>query len=388
MNRIRLLTAGESHGKVVLAILEGIPAGLPLVPEVIDRELARRQAGYGRGGRMKIEKDRVEILSGVRFGETLGSPISLQVINLDFEKWSKKMSIHAEDKAEGDPFLIPRPGHADLPGGLKYNRQDFRDILERASARETTARVAAGAVCKKLLNTFGIRFTSHVVSLGGIEANPGDPADFDRINQAAEGSDLRCADEEAAARMRELIDRAKQEGETLGGVFEILVQGLPVGLGSHVHWDRKIDGRIAQAILSIQAIKGVEIGMGFRGSSLPGSQFHDEIGYERGHFLRSSNRAGGTEGGMTNGEMLVIRGAMKPIATVLKGLKSVHSRSKEAVPTKYERSDVTAVPAAGVVGEAAVALIVADAFCEKFGGDSLGEMQRNYQGYLKQIQEF
>lgn len=387
MSELRFLNAGESHGKALVAILEGLPAGLPLSPEDINRELARRQVGYGRGGRMKIEKDEVEFLSGVRFGETVGSPLALQVQNRDHEKWLEKMSIHADDKPGVKPYSTPRPGHADLSGGLKYNRRDFRDILERASARETTTRVAVGAVCKVLLSHFGIRLTSHVLRLGGIEAQI-QGVDFDEITRAAEASDLRCVDEQAAERMRTLIDQVKQEGDTLGGVFEVLVSGLPPGLGSHVHWDRKMDGRIAQAVLSIQAIKGVEVGLGFKAADLRGSQVHDEILYQSGSFRRVSNNAGGIEGGMTDGEVLRIRAAMKPISTVLKSLASVDVETKAPAQTTYERSDVTAVPAAGVVAESAVAFALAQAFLEKFGGDSLGETQHNYEGYLEQIRRY
>jgi len=384
---LRFLTAGESHGKVVVAVLEGLPAGVPLTPEAINRDLARRQVGYGRGGRMRIEKDEVEILSGVRFGETLGSPLTLQISNQDHEKWLQKMSLHEQDREKVEFYSIPRPGHADLAGGQKYGRKDLRDVLERASARETTARVAVGAVCRQFLQPFGAELTSHVVRLGGIESR-NEGLTFEQIHRAAEESDLRCVDEQAAGRMRDLIDQAKQEGDTLGGIFEVLVQGLPPGLGSCVHWDRKIDGRIAQAIMSIQAIKGVEVGLGFGAVDLPGSRVHDEILYEEGRFRRATNRAGGTEGGMTNGEVLRVRGAMKPISTVLKSLRSVDLATKQPTPTRYERSDITAVAAAGVIAEAAIAFVVAQTFLEKFGGDSLEEVHRNYEGYLQQIRSY
>lgn len=387
MNPIRMLTAGESHGKAEVTIIEGIPAGLPLTDETINRDLARRQVGYGRGARMKIETDKVEILSGVRFGETLGSPICLQIENRDHKKWTEQMSVEKQDASSAKPYEIPRPGHADLAGGLKYNRHDFRDILERASARETAARVAAGAVCRCLLRQYGVQLTSHLIALGGIEADTGE-LDFERIEGLAEASDLRCVDDNAATRMREKIDRAKQQGDTLGGVFEVLVRGLAPGVGSHVHWDRKLDGKIAQAVMSIQAVKGVEIGLGFRGVDRAGSEFHDQIAYNDSGFRRTSNRAGGTEGGMTSGELLRIRGAMKPISTVMKGLRSVHGRTKEATDTRYERSDVTAVPAAGVVAEGAVAFVLANAYIEKFGGDSVTETIRNYKGYCDQVKNW
>jgi chorismate synthase len=384
---LRYLTAGESHGPAAIAILEGFPAGMPLCVEDINTDLARRQVGYGRGGRMKIETDRVTILSGLRFGQTLGSPLTLQINNKDHEKWQKVMSQIAEDRPKAKTYPIPRPGHADLAGGMKYNRKDLRDILERASARETAARVAAGAVCRKLLSLLGIEITSHVRRLGGIEARV-ENLDFESIRGAAEDSGLRCVDAEAAEKMRALIDKTKEDGDTLGGVVEIITTALPPGLGSHVQWDRKLDGRLAQAIMSIQAIKGVEIGPGFANAERPGSGVHDEIEYSDGSFHRRTNRAGGTEGGMTNGEPLCIRAAMKPIATVLKSLDSVHVEKKKPTCTRYERSDVTAVPAAGVVAESAVAFVLAQAVLEKFGGDSLDELRRNYEGYLEQVAQY
>jgi chorismate synthase len=395
MNRIHFHTAGESHGRALTAILEGIPAGLSLeVARDVDPELARRQGGYGRGRRMQIESDKADLLNGVRLGETLGSPISMVVWNRDWENWTVAMS-HAPPPPDVNPkalkpHYLPRPGHADLVGVLKYDRRDIRDILERASARETTMRVACGAIAKRFLGEFGVRIGSHIRSIGSVEAEPGElPAN---LNAAADASPVRCLDEAAAARMMAEIDAAKERGDTLGGVFEVVATGLPVGLGSHVSWDRKLDGRLAGAVMSIHAVKGVEIGIGFEGAARPGSEVHDPIvrAEEKprtGGIGRASNRAGGLEGGVTTGEPLAVRGAMKPISTLRRPLASVDLRDGSPGDAAVERSDVCAVPAAGVVGEAMVALVLADAFLEKFGGDSVGEVRRNFEGYLTYLKE-
>jgi len=395
MKRITFLTAGESHGRGLTAVVEGMPAGLSLQMERdVDPELARRQGGHGRGRRMLIESDRAELLSGVRLGETLGSPISMIIWNRDWENWTTAMA--HEPAAEGEnpkalrPHYLPRPGHADLVGALKYDRRDVRDILERASARETAARVACGAVAKRLLSEFGVSVASHVISIGSESAAEGDlPLD---INAAASGSPVRCLDEAAATRMMTAIDDAKERGDTLGGVFEVVATGVPVGLGSYVSWDTRLDGRLAGAVMSVQAVKGVEIGMGFEGARRPGSEVHDPIvsaGEKRrsGRIGRASNRAGGLEGGVTTGEPLVVRGAMKPISTLRKPLASIDLRDGSIGDAAVERSDVCAVPAAGVVAESMVALILADAFLEKFGGDSIGEIRRNFEGYLQYLDE-
>jgi chorismate synthase len=395
MNRIHFHTAGESHGRALTAILEGIPAGLSLeMTRDVDPELARRQGGYGRGRRMLIESDKADLLNGVRLGETLGSPISMVVWNRDWENWTVAMS-HTAPAADVNPkalkpHYLPRPGHADLVGVLKYDRRDVRDILERASARETTMRVACGAIAKRFLAEFGVKVGSHILSIGSVESEAGDiPSD---LNAAADASPVRCLDEGAATRMMAEIDGAKERGDTLGGVFEVVVTGLPVGLGSHVSWDRKLDGRLARAVMSIHAVKGVEIGIGFEGARRPGSQVHDAIvrAEEKprtGGIGRASNRAGGLEGGVTTGEPLAVRGAMKPISTLRKPLASVDLRDGSPGDAAVERSDVCAVPAAGVVGEAMVALVLADAFLEKFGGDSVGEVRRNFEGYLAHLRE-
>ncbi len=392
LNHFRFVTAGESHGRGLVAIIEGVPAGLPLDSETLRQELARRQKGHGRGGRMRIEKDAAEILSGVRLGEALGSPLALLVPNRDWENWRLAMSADPVPEASDTELRrvkLPRPGHADLVGLLKYARSDARDVLERSSARETAARVAAGAVAKRLLAEFGVSLGSHVVSLGGVDARRVEPDEYPMdINEAADASPVRCLDSESEARMMEAIDAAKAEGDTVGGVFEVVVRGLPVGLGSHVAWYRRLDGRLAGALMSIQAMKGVEIGLGFEASRRRGSAVHDEIEADHGRrvsggFKRRTNRAGGLEGGMTNGELLTVRVAMKPLSTLMRPLKSVDLESGEAASAVRERSDVTAVPAAGVVGEAMVALVLADAFREKFGGDSLVEMRANYDAYLE-----
>ncbi|MFQ5536183.1 MAG: chorismate synthase [Gemmatimonadota bacterium] len=394
MKRLFFHTAGESHGKGLVALMEGVPAGLPLSMERdVDPELRRRQGGYGRGRRMQIESDRAEVWSGVRLGETLGSPLALLIRNKDWENWTTAMS--AEPPPEGGnpkalrPHYLPRPGHADLVGVLKYDRRDVRDILERASARETAARVACGAVAKRLLGEFGITVESHVLSIGSVEASPPETLP-PHLNEVVDRDPVRCLDADASREMRELIDRAREGGDTLGGVFEVVARGLPAGLGSYVSWDTKLDGRLAGAVMSIHAVKGVEIGEGFAGAHRPGSAVHDPIvpspeKKRSGRLGRSSNRAGGLEGGVTTGEPLVVRGAMKPISTLRKPLPSVDLRDGTVGDAAVERSDVCAVPAAGVVGEAMVALVLADAFLEKFGGDSLGEVRRNFEGYIEYL---
>jgi chorismate synthase len=381
---LRLLTAGESHGKAVLATLEGMPAGLPISREEIDLELRRRQGGYGRGKRMQIERDEVEILSGIRHGATLGSPIALLVRNRDYEKWTVVMSADPIEGESPRQLTRPRPGHADLAGGLKYDRRDLRDVLERASARSTAARVAAGAVCKRLLAELGMRVVGHVLEIGTVKARPFEGS-LEALALAAEASELGCADPLATAEMKAAIDNARTAGDTLGGVFEVIADGVLPGLGSHVEWDRKLDGRLAQALCSIQAVKGVEIGAAFDVARGPGSRAHDEIDYEAGRFRHRSNRAGGIEGGVTNGEPVVVRAAMKPIATLMQPLHSVDIRTKLPAPAGIERSDVCAVPAARVIAEAAVAFVLADALLEKLGGDSMAEIQRNAEGYRRQL---
>jgi chorismate synthase len=389
---LRFTTAGESHGQALVAILEGIPAGLPLLAAHVDEQLARRQQGYGRGRRMQIEQDTVELLAGVRAGETIGSPIAMLVRNRDWKNWSEIMdpAPHAEDPAARKRAVTRvRPGHADLTGLLKYDRQDARDILERASARETTARVAVAAVCRRLLAQLGIRIGSHIVRLGDVAANLPERLPED-LNAVADKSPLRTLDAAAERRMIERIDEVKREGNTLGGVAEVIATGLCVGLGSHTAWDRKLDGRIARAMLSIPAVKGVEIGMGFAAAAATGAEVHDEIEPAPANVLtggvrRRTNRAGGLEGGMTTGEPLVVRVAMKPISTLMKPLATVDVASGEKAEATAERSDVTAVPAMGVIAEAMLAIVLAEALLEKFGGDSLRELRHNYDGYLSHI---
>jgi len=395
----RFTTAGESHGRGLVAVLEGIPAGLAVPTERINAELKRRMGGYGRGARMKIEADQIEWLAGVRAGETLGSPVAMLVWNRDWEHWQDVMAAEPDAPGAGGAASAerrrrvtrPRPGHADLAGSLKYDRQDARDILERASARETVARVACGAVCKLLLEQFGIEIGSHVVELGGVVARVGArPAVGARhavplptpLNAAADASPVRCLDPDAEREMIARIDAAKAAGDTLGGVVEVVALGVPVGLGSHVSWDRKLDGRLAQALMSIPAVKGVELGLGFEAARRKGSEVHDEI---LPGFARATNRAGGTEGGMTTGEPLVLRVAMKPISTLMSPLRTVDLRSGAPAQAQSERSDVTAVPAMGVIAEAMVALMLTQAMLEKFGGDALSEMRRNVEGYLAQV---
>jgi chorismate synthase len=389
---IRFTTAGESHGKALVAILEGMPAGMELTTEDIDRQLRRRMTGYGRGARMKIEDDSVEFLSGVRAGVTLGSPIALLIRNRDWKNWSDVMAPEPDAEKAGDRrrrVTRPRPGHADLTGVLKYDRVDARDILERASARETTARVACGAVCRTLLRDFGVEIGSHVVELGGVEVHLPDTLPTP-LNEAADKSPVRCLVDGASRAMVEEIDEALRDRDTLGGVAEVVIRGLVVGLGSHVSWDRKLDGRLARAMMSIPAVKGVEIGLGFEAARRRGSEVHDEISreisLEKGGYSRASNRAGGLEGGMTTGETLWVRVAMKPISTLRKPLATVDIETGEAAKAQSERSDVTAVPAMGVIAEAMAALVLADAMVEKFGGDSVGEMKDNFDGYVKRLE--
>ncbi|MDH4161109.1 MAG: chorismate synthase [Nitrospirota bacterium] len=382
---LRYLTAGESHGELLLGILEGMPAGLLIRTTDIDNDLGRRQMGYGRGGRMKIEKDMVKIYTGVRWGKTMGGPIGLSVRNKDWDNWRAKMSPDPAFLNNADPVTRPRPGHADLAGVLKYGMTDVRNILERSSARETAMRVAVGALCKRLLDEFGISIVSHVIDIGGVYAKVGSMSSQE-IKRKTENSELRCADYEAEKRMKRKIDEAQAAGDSLGGIFEVVVSGTPVGLGSHVHWDRKLDARLAMALMSIQAMKGVEVGSGFGVANKPGSQVHDEIFWTpKSGFFRKTNNAGGIEGGMSNGEVIILRAAMKPIPTLMKPLRSVDLETKKPFKASVERSDVCAVPAAAVVGEAVVAFELAAAMIEKFGGDSMDEMKRNFEEYQKHI---
>ena len=380
MAELRFLTAGESHGPALTAILEGIPAGLRLNIDEINRDMARRQQGYGRGGRMKIETDRAELLSGVRFGETLGSPITLRVTNRDWTNWTERMAVFGEPA--GGRVTEARPGHADLTGVRKYQRQDVRDILERASARETAMRVAVGAVCKQLLRACGMAVASQVINIGGVYA---DEALIQKNRWEAHDSGLNCCDSQAEEAMKEKIRAAKEAGDTLGGIFEVSVKGAPPGLGSHIQWDRRLDARLAGAMMSVQAIKGVEIGAGFGYAALPGSQAHDEMFYDGERIYRRTNNAGGLEGGMTNGEDIVLRAVMKPIPTLMKPLHTVDIATKEAVLASKERSDVCAVSAASVVGEAMVAFVIAQAVVEKFGGDALTDIRQAISAYLERI---
>jgi chorismate synthase len=369
MPQLRYFTAGESHGQCLIGVIEGLPAGLKLDGDAINRDLARRQKGYGRGGRMKIETDAAEILTGTRRGETIGAPVTLMVRNKDF-----KIN-------ELPPVTKPRPGHADLAGVIKYDRQDARDILERASARETTMRVAVGSVCKLLLAEAGIEIVGHLVALGPVTANT-EGLSLPEIRERSEASETRCADPKAEQKMIEAIDTAKAQGDTLGGIFEVIATGVPIGLGSHAQWDRKLDANIARALMSIQAIKGVETGLGFEAARRFGSQVHDEIlPAQAGMFTRATNNAGGFEGGMTNGQPIVVRAAMKPLSTLMKPMRSVDIQTQEEVKATVERSDVCAAPAAAVIGEAVVAIELAAALLDKFGGDSVRELKRNVESY-------
>jgi chorismate synthase len=392
---LRFLTAGESHGQALVAIVEGLPAGLRVDAEVIAGHLQRRQQGYGRGRRMAIESDRAEILSGVRGGESIGGPIALLIRNRDWENWQRTMWVSPEVPADTPganraPVTRPRPGHADLAGAVKYDRADIRDVLERASARETAARVAAGAVVAQFLRAVDIEITSHVVAIGSVSLPAAHTVSFDRAAALPSSSRLRCVDTDLESRMIEQIDRAREAGDTVGGAFEVIARGVPPGLGSYTHWDRKLDGQLAQAIMSIHAIKAVGIGLGVEGSTLRGSQVHDEIlvgdGASPWNWARPTNNAGGLEGGVSNGEEVRITAFMKPISTLMKPLRSLDLATMEEAPATVERSDVCAVPAAAVVGEAMMALVLAGAFLEKFGGDAMPDVRASYDTWRERQQ--
>ncbi|MEE9542390.1 MAG: chorismate synthase [Thermodesulfobacteriota bacterium] len=400
---LRYLTSGESHGSELTALIEGMPSGLRLSAGDIDIDLARRQGGYGRGARMSIEKDSVIITSGVRFAKTLGSPIGLTIKNKDWENWQGAMSVGSTNVKDKKSVTRPRPGHADLPGALKYDHSDVRNVLERSSARETAARVAAGAVAKRLLSEFGIMVYSFVTDIGGAGMKPLAGANFEKLFKAAEASEVRCPDKAASNKMIGRIKRAKSAGDSLGGSFQVVATGVPPGLGSYVQWDRKLNARLSMALSSIQAIKGVGVGAGFKVAGLKGSELHDEIFFKKAGkgkrqapgfwpqasgFYRKTNNAGGIEGGTSNGEPIILSAAMKPIPTLYKPLRSVDIETHKAFTATIERSDVCAVPAAAVIGESVVAFELATSFLEKFGGDSLREISRNYRGYLKQIKDF
>jgi len=387
---LRFETAGESHGECLIATLTGLPAGVPISIEALNRELWRRQQGYGRGGRMKIETDRAEVVAGVRHSRTIGSPVAIIIRNLDWQNWTKALPVEDTEGAENRPVTRPRPGHADLAGAIKDNFHDARYILERASARETAARVAVGGMAKALLGEFGIRILSHVIAVDGVWL--GRAATWEELVALSEKQEvvLGCVEPEVEARMKEAVDQAYRTGDTVGGVFEVIARGVPPGLGSHTTWDSRLDGRLAQAIVSMQAVKGVEVGFAAEGAASYGSKVQDTIHYDREarHFTRGANRAGGLEGGMTNGQDVVVRGMLKPISTLRRPLESVDLETREPALAAYERSDVCVVPAAGVIGEAMVAIILAQAFLEKFGGDSLGETRRNYEGYMEQVKSY
>jgi chorismate synthase len=391
---IRFSTAGESHGEALTALLSGLPSGVPIDLEFVNRELWRRQQGYGRGGRMKIETDKAHVLSGVRHGKTIGSPIAIEILNRDWKNWEEKLPVEAGDPAKHQAVASPRPGHADLAGALKYNFPDARYILERSSARETTSRVAAGAFAKLYLRTLGIEVLSHVIRVGRAELSR--PASWEELVALAARNEvvLGCVDPESEARMKEEVEEASRTGDTVNGVFEVVAHGVPAGLGTHVNWDEKLDGLLAQSMMSIQAVKAVEIGRGVVAAASFGSQVHDPIQWatDPGHtptrFLRPTNNAGGIEGGLSNGEDIVVRGYLKPISTLRKPLASVNFADRQPTAASYERSDVSVVPAAGVVGEAMVALTLAQAVQTKFGGDSVLELQRNFRGYIEQIRSF
>jgi chorismate synthase len=387
---LRFLTAGESHGPELVAVIEGAPAGFEIDIARINHDLARRQKGYGRGGRMLIEKDEARIVSGIRFGRTMGSPVTFIVENRDYKNWEKRMSADPRDRGEAKVVTRPRPGHADLAGVLKYNLEDIRDVLERASARETTARVAIGAFARQILTPFGVQVLGYVVSIGSVQAAVPPTMTIEDLTRVTEESQVRVADAAAERVIIAEIDECKKEGDTLGGVVEVIAVGLPVGLGSHVQWDRKLDGRLAHALLSLQAVKGVEVGIGFEAARVRGSQLHDEIGYDRElrHFTRHSNNSGGTEGGMSTGEPLRVRVAFKPLSTLMRPLKSADIKTKAEAVGAIERSDVCAIPAAAVIAETVVAFELANAFLEKFGGDSLAEITNNYRSYLEQVRNF
>jgi chorismate synthase len=390
---LRFHTTGESHGQALVAILQGLPAGLAVDFDAVNRDLQRRQGGYGRGGRMKIESDAAQFLSGVRHGKTIGSPITILIENRDWANWKEALAVenHPETLAKYKPLSPPRPGHADLAGSLKYNFRDARYVLERASARETAARVAAGALAKIFLRTLEIEIASHTLAVGGASLGR-DAVSFGEILAQRDKEEivLNCVDAAAEARMKEEVDRALKTKDSVGGIFEVVAHGVPPGLGSMAQWDEKLDGRLARAVMSIQAVKAVEIGTGVESARAMGSSVHDAIGYDRPRqrFTRRSNHAGGLEGGMTNGEDVVVRGYLKPISTLRRPLESVDFETKETVEAAYERSDVCVVPAAGVIGEAMVALVLAEAALEKFGGDSIEETRRNFNAYLDQVKRF
>jgi chorismate synthase len=389
---LRFETAGESHGECLVATLAGLPAGIPISLKAVNHELWRRQQGYGRGGRMKIEEDCAEIVAGVRHSRTIGSPVAILIRNRDWQNWTEALPVEATEGAAGQrkPVTRPRPGHADLAGAIKYDFHDARYILERASARETAARVAVGALAKALLGEFGIQVLSHVIAVGpvGLERAAAwkELVDLSRQPEVLLG----CVDAETEVRMKAVVDEAYRTGDTIGGVFEVVARGVPAGLGSHVTWDSRLDGRLAQAIVSMQAVKGVEIGFAAEGAASFGSKVQDTIHYDRDErrFTRGANRAGGLEGGITNGQDVLVRGLLKPISTLRRPLESVDLATREPALAAYERSDVCVAPAAGVIGEAMVAIVLAQAFLEKFGGDSLGETRRNFEGYLEQVRSF
>ncbi len=389
---LRFETAGESHGQCLVATLTGLPAGIPVSLDFLNRELWRRQQGYGRGGRMKIETDRVEIVSGVRHSKTIGSPIAIIIENKDWKNWTEALPVEDVDGAEDKrkPVTRPRPGHADLAGCIKYNFHDARYVLERASARETTARVAVGALAKTFLAEFGVGILSHVIGVGGVRLER--QAAWEELVSLSQRDEvtLGCVDADTEAKMKEFVDQAYRTGDTAGGVFEVVAHNLPPGLGSHITWDTRLDGRLAQAIVSMQAVKGVEIGFAAEGAAAFGSRVQDTIHYNREErqFTRGANRAGGLEGGMTNGQDILVRGFLKPISTLRRPLESVDLATREPALAAYERSDVCVVPAAGVIGESMVAIVLAQAFLEKFGGDSIEETRRNFEGYKEQVKSF
>jgi chorismate synthase len=389
---LRFETAGESHGECLVATLTGLPAGVPVSLDLVNRELWRRQQGYGRGGRMKIETDTAEIVAGVRHSKTIGSPVAVIIRNRDWMNWTEALPVEDADGA-GDkrkPVTRPRPGHADLAGALKYNFKDARYILERASARETAARVAVGALAKLFLWQFEVEVLSHVIQVGSARLNRA--ASWEEIAELSRKDEvlLGCVDTEAEQRMKAVVDEAYRTGDTVGGVFEVVAHNVPPGLGSHIAWDTRLDGRLAQAIVSIQAVKGVEVGLAEEGAAAFGSKVQDTIHYDRNErrFTRGANRAGGLEGGITNGQDVFVRGFLKPISTLRRPLESVDLATREPALAAYERSDVAVVPAAGVIGEAMVALVLAQAFLEKFGGDSLEETKRNFLGFMEQVKNF
>ncbi len=398
---LKFSTAGESHGEALIALLSGVPAGLPIDQAFIDRELWRRQQGFGRGGRMRIETDKAHFISGVRNGHTIGSPIALRIENKDWKNWEESLPVGAGDPAKHKAVASPRPGHADLAGALKYNLPEARYVLERASARESTARVAVGAIAKLLLRELGIEVLSHVIGVGGAKLPDDRAVSFERLRElhARQEVLLNCADAAAEEQMRLEVDRVLRTGDSVGGVFEVVAHGVPAGLGTYANWDERLDGQLAAAVMSLQAVKAVELGRGIHAATAMGSTVHDEIGYDAADkkaqssggsagFTRASNNAGGIEGGVSNGQEIVVRGYLKPISTLRRPLQSVDFKTRETVKAAYERSDVCVVPAAGVGAEAMVALTLAKCALEKFGGDSLVELRRNYNGYLQQLREF